>query len=270
MGWTCLVAAGALLVVLATGTATPAGAGVDVNPDPKDAAFVGTGGLLLPGDSFTGTPEERHAVAACADCTWAVVPVCKGSKQGVGCGRGATSCVVGRRMVILLQRPPSLAWDNVGSFCSTGAPVTVASLAQRLHDVVIRRVPALHPTSQPPGGTVVNLPTLFASNQPRTMGTRHFTVVGFQVELNARASWRWSFGDGSILDTTSPGGGWPDRSVSHVFRRAGAASVRVTSEWRGWFTVDGIGPFSVQGPGVTQSSALVLPVHEARAMLVNP
>ena len=270
MAWTCLVITCGLVAGFVTGSFTSAVAGVDVNPDIKDAAFVGTGGLLLPGDSFTGTPEERHAVAACSDCVWAVIPVCKGGKPGVGCGPAATSCTVGRRMVILLQRPPSLVWDNVGSFCSSGAPLTVDTLAQRLHGVVIRRVPALRPTAQPPGGTVVNLPTVFAANQPAIMGTRRFTIVGFRVELNARATWRWSFGDGTTLDTTSPGGRWPDTSVSHIYRHAGLSSVHVSSEWRGWFTVDDIGPFQVSGPSVTQISALALPVHEARAVLVAP
>jgi len=244
---------------------------VDVTPDIKDAAFVGTGGLLIPADSFTGTASDRSDAATCPDCEWALVPVCKRGGPGtVGCGPAATSCPAGsRRMVVLLLRPPSTVWSNVGSMCVSGGPLTVDDVAQRLSDVVIEQVPDLRPSFQPPGGTVVNLPTVFASGQPRGLGTRTFSLVGFAVVLDARATWRWDFGDGQTLVTDEPGGAWPNVSVAHTYTRAGRLLARVTSEWQGWFTVDGLGPFPVAGPAVTQASGpLPVLVHEARAVLV--
>lgn len=245
---------------------------VDVGPDLQQAAFVGTGGLLIPEDSFTGNAAERTDAASCLDCQWALVPVCKGAGGGnLGCGPAATSCPVGqRRMVILLLRPPSVTWDVVGSMCVSGAPLTVDDVARQLADVVVRRVPPLEPTFQPRGGTLVNLPALFASGQPARLATRTFDLVGFVVVLDARASWRWQFGDGATLETDQPGGAWPDRSVSHAYAGPGVFDVRVSSRWLGWFTVDGLGPFPVNGPAVVQSAGPVaLVVHEARAVLVD-
>lgn len=254
------------------GTCPPADDGcVEVGPDPQDAAFVGTGGLLIPGNSFTGTADDRRSTAECVDCEWALVPVCKRGTGDVGCGPAATSCPAGsRRMVILLRRPPSPTWDTVGSMCVSGAPLTVDDVAQQLSDVVIERVPPLRPSVQPAGGTVVNLPAIFASGQPERMSTRRFDLVGFAVVLDARATWRWRFGDGAEVTTQLPGGAWPDDSVSHVYRTPGQRVVSVVAQWQGWFTVDGMGPFPVAGPSVTQVSApLPLPVYEARAVLVG-
>ena len=244
---------------------------VHVDPDPKDAAFLGTGGLLIPGDSFTGSDTDRHDIAACANCRWALVPVCKQGQPGVGCGPAATSCPAGsRRMVVLLMRPPDTTWSTVGSYCVSGSPVTVDDVAHQLSDVVLQRVPPLTPSFQPAGGTLVNLPAIFSSGQPARLDTRRFDLVGFGIVLDARASWHWDFGDGAAADTDDPGGAWPDRGVSHTYTQPGRLTVRVVSQWQGWFTVDGMGPFAVAGAPVTQTSgALPLVVHEARAVLVG-
>jgi hypothetical protein len=171
---------------------------------------------------------------------------------------------------VLLLRPPETTWSVVGSYCVSGSPLTVDDVGRRLSDVVLERVPPLVPSSQPPGGTVVNLPALFAAGQPARLDTRTFTLVGFTVVLDARATWRWDFGDGTTVVTEEPGGAWPNRAVSHTYARPGPVMVRVTSQWQGWFTVDGLGPFPVGGPPVQQvSDPLPLVVDEARAVLVG-
>jgi hypothetical protein len=173
-------------------------------------------------------------------------------------------------MVVMLLHPPATVWSNVGSVCVSGSPLTVDDVAERLSDVVIEQVPPLRPSFQPPGGTVVNLPTLFSAGQPRLLDTRRFDLVGFHVVLDARATWRWDFGDGERLATDQPGGPWPDRSVSHTYAQPGLHLVTVSSLWRGWFTVDGMGPFAVAGPAVAQDSpAMPVRVAQARAVLVG-
>ena len=247
------------------------GATCTVDGDPDQAAFVGDGGLLLPAASFTGSREDREAAAVCDGCRWALVPMCKPSGAGQGsCGPAARTCPAPtRRMEVYLRRAAEPQFSLVGLVClEPGAPTTVADLADRLQDVVVEQVPDLAPSSQPSGATLVSVPTLFASGQPRRMDSRSFSLVGFDVVLDARAVWSWVFGDGRDLVTSLPGGVYPDMSVAHTYAWPGRYPVSVTSAWEGWFTVDGMGPFRTGGPTVTQAAGLVVDVREARAVLL--
>ena len=208
----------------------------------------------------------------CEGCRWALVPMCKGGGLGNGaCGPAARACPPGeRRLEVFLRRPGESEFSPVGLVClSPSGPVTVSDVGERLHDVVVVEVPELRPSYQPEGSTLVSLPTLFASGQPARLDARRFELVGFAVVLEGRATWVWSFGDGEELVTREPGGRYPDRSVAHVYRRPGSFPVAVTAVWEGWFTVDGLGPFAVGGPPVSQTGLLQVEVEEARAVLVS-
>ena len=270
------VAVTALAVALPAAPASaepcPGPASCTVDGDPEGAAYVGDGGLLLPADGFSGSDADRVTAATCVGCRWALVPMCKRGGLGNGsCGPAARSCPPGeRRLEVFLRRPGDPAFTSIGLVClAPGAPTTVSDLADRLRDLVVERVPALRPTFQPEGTTLVGLPTLFASGQPERLSTRRFDLVGFAVELDARATWAWQFGDGQELVTHAPGGRFPDRSVQHTYRRAGSYPVVVTAVWDGWFTVDGMGPFAVGGATVTQTALVPVAVREARAVLVS-
>jgi hypothetical protein len=243
---------------------------VGVGGSPHHAAFVGAGGLLLDA-SFSGLGISRSTVATCSDCEWLLVSICKGAAGG-GCHLPG-SCPLGQhRMLVFLRHVGEPDYTQIGSYCvGPGGPVTVGEMAQRLRDVVVERVPAVHLGYQPAGGALVNLPALFSSGQPARLDTRRFDLVGFQVVLDARPSWVWTWGDGSQTVTTEPGGPWPDRSVSHVFSDSGLARVSLATSWDGWFTVDGMGPFPTGGsPVVQQSGPWSVPVRQARAHLVTP
>jgi hypothetical protein len=242
--------------------------------DPDGAQYVGSGGLLLPSDSFTGSDADRSDAATCTECRWALLPMCRGRGQAgdVNCGGAATSCSPGEfRRIVMLLRPGDSEWRAVGLVCLVaGAPMTVDEMADRLSDVVVEQVPELRPSYQPEGGTLIGLPAIFDAGQPRTLGERRFTLVGYDIELHGRATWTWTFGDGESMTTDDPGGSWPTATVSHTYAHAGSHAVGVTAEWRAWFTVDGMGPWPVQGDPVVQSvGPIPLQVVEARAELVT-
>ena len=250
------------------------GADCDVVSDPDDAQYVGSGGLLLPADSFTGSAVDRADAATCPECRWALIPMCRGQGQGggVACGGAAASCPPGEfRRIVLLLRPADTEWREIGLVCLVaGAPTTVEDLSDRLSDVVVEQVPALRPSFQPEGGTLIGLPAVFDAGQSPTLGERRFDLVGFEIVLNGRATWTWRFGDGESLSTQDPGGAWPTTDVAHAYDHAGRYPVSVTAEWRAWFTVDGMGPWPVAGAAVTQTEGpFDLAVVEARAQLVT-
>jgi hypothetical protein len=266
---------GVLLPSVPAGGAEPCeGADCDVVGDPDGAQYVGSGGLLLPASSFTGSAADRADAATCPECRWALLPMCRGQGQGDGvqCGGAAASCPPGEfRRIVLLLRPADTEWREVGLVCLVGgAPTTVDEVASELSDLVVEDVPALRPSFQPSGGTLIGLPAVFDAGQPARLGERRFTLVGFEIVLNGRATWTWQFGDGGALTTEQPGGAWPNTEVSHTYRRAGGYPVVVSAEWQAWFTVDGMGPWPVGGDPVVQTVGPVeLPVVPARAELVT-
>jgi hypothetical protein len=126
-----------------------------------------------------------------------------------------------------------------------------------------------HPSQQPAGAGVVNLPTLFATNTPQTQAFNE-TLLGVQVTLNVNASWTWDFGDGTTLTTADPGGSYPITSLAHAYLAAGSYAVTLTTNWTGTFSMAG-GPAAVIPGGAIPrvSIPFAIDVHEARSVLVT-
>jgi hypothetical protein len=111
---------------------------------------------------------------------------------------------------------------------------------------------------------------VFRTGQPAA-GIRgaDLSVLGLDVRLDARVRWLWSYGDGAGGWTSSPGGRYPDLSVSHAYARAGTVTAHVSAVWRGEYVVDGLGPFAVPGDPLQQDADLTVVVRSAHARLVG-
>jgi hypothetical protein len=231
------------------------------------------GALLIPAGS-NASPAGVSAVAAhCSGCEWLVQPDCRDT-SGTGdaiCPGAIGTCPPGEiRILLRLRRPGEPIYQPVGTFCrGPGQALTPEALVPGVRDQFLKYLPTMHPSFQPAGRGIVNIPVLFATGQPATIGRPAFALGGFRVELEAHASWRWDFGDGTSGVFTVPGGGWPDTSVAHTYLAQADCQVRVTATWVGQFWVDGAGPFEVTGPDITQAAPLLVPVKEARAVLVG-
>lgn len=124
---------------------------------------------------------------------------------------------------------------------------------------------------QPPDGwTLVNVDTIaFTESQPRTMNT---SLFGIPVEIRALpTSYAWDFGDGSSpLVTTDPGAPYPAHTIAHAYAKPGAATISLTTTWRGQFRLAGEPTWrDVAGEATTESSSDGLEILEARARLVE-
>ncbi len=246
----------------------------DVNGDQGAGAIVGTGGLILPGSSYDGDADARRTAASCNECRWRLQPRClynNGADDDAVCGAAAATCPVGQlRYRVFLYTPEDPEYREVGSVClGAGGVTTTNEMGARVRDAFIDLLPKPDPSYQPKGGDIVNLPAVFDSGQPSVFGPRTFTLLDEPVDVTASATWSWDFGDGGGLDTASPGGAWPDTSVSHVYRTAITRSVHVTTTWTGEFTLDGLGPFLVGGAPITQQATLRVPVRDAHTVLVS-
>ena len=279
------IAVGAFaLSVLAAPDAPAAAAGAVTCPvlsgcGSATGAATGDGfelGLFVPGADGTAQDVSGGA-SSCPECRWEIVPACDGNTPGTGdndtsCGQAVLACAsTGGTLVDVYLKRPGEPWRTVNSYCSNPAqpittPAQIAALAaERFADMTLP-VPGLQ--SQPPGGTAVNLPTVFYSTDVDPI-TITVTLRGFTASLTATpSSWTWDFGDGETVTTTTPGAPYPHHTVSHTFRRRGAVTASVTTTWVGSVLCPGIGELPITET-VSRTSSRRVPVREARTELVS-
>ena len=220
--------------------------------------------------TFTGDPIDRRRLAECADCRWWLTPVCWRDPRNADAGcRVVATCPRGWVAMSIWFASAHTAARIVGRYClGPAGPVTPGRISSALAGRFVQRLPGLNPGKQPTV-SITGLATLFRTGQPVSAGPWRYSVVGFVVSLAATTSWTWTFGDGASLVTRLPGGLYPVRTVSHIYRRGGTYRVAVRSEWSGTYTVEGMGPFDI-APPVSQSAVMTVVVRQARAILIDP
>ena len=236
-----------------------------VGGDDERDRYVGTGGLLIRRGGSTSTREQ---VADCADCVWVLRDYCL--LGGDDCRSAFNPCVLGDYPYRVLFGRTRVSVTQVAVTCvGPEGPTTVRDVTSRLSDRFERAVPALRPRAQPDGVALVGVPSIFAVGQPNRMSSVA-SILGWRVTIAARPQWCWRF-DGATRTscTTNPGGRWPNVGVTHAWSRPGDVTVRVTSTWRGSYTIEGFAPRPLGGQLVRQSETLAIAVREARGVLVS-
>jgi hypothetical protein len=234
--------------------------------------YVGSGGVVFPANRWLGPEADRQSTAACVGCQWRVTELCdKNALAGGRCLRLRVGCPVGEQRVRVWVLRPGQDWSVAGEACvGDTPPATVEQVGSQLRAEAIKALPVLRPAVQPAGGVLVGIPAVFRTGQP-SAGIRgaDLSVLGLAILLDSRVRWHWTYGDGTAEWTSRPGGRWPDTSVSHTYLRVGPTTASVTAVWRGEYTVEGLGPFAVPGPPLTQDGVVPVDVREARAVLVG-
>ncbi|MCW2759476.1 MAG: hypothetical protein JWO46_3222 [Nocardioidaceae bacterium] len=147
--------------------------------------------------------------------------------------------------------------------------VPVVGDAEALHALQEIPLPQLASQTQPTVKTLVNFDTIFyveAAQFQRTV-----TLLGQQVTLDIRPSrFVWSYGDGSVQTTTTPGAKYPAKEIVHRYPKAHldvAHSVAIT--WTARYRV-GAGPWQdVPGTVTSQGPATTLHISEATPVLTG-
>lgn len=259
-----MIAALVLLLCLLTST-SPAHA-ADVSGDDDRDVFVGSGSSLLLDRSFTGGEGQRRRIAACPGCRWSLTGLCYGeSRDGSNrvCIPQAHECPPDQRSVAVWFGEPGEPMQVTGTTClGPRGPRTVSSVAAAVDDLVLTAVPPLQPDVAP-APVLTGIAARARSGQPQRLGSRTMNLGGSTVVLDATVEWHWLWGDGTSTRTTSP-------VVRKTWRTPMRTRVTVNAQWRGWFSVDGLGPFPVSGAVITQQSSVPVNVHPARTVLVRP
>lgn len=241
------------------------GGGVGVGGDGGTGTVNGTGHQ---GDDPGSGGDHGGGANNCDGCTYRWVGICDPALANSGCG--ANACPPGFLMETLVITDPRLPAPIAGATqCRSPSGSTPAQVRQAASDQFSQLLTTAHPSQQPAGGGVVNLPTLFSTNTPVAQLFNE-TLLGVQVALNVDALWTWDFGDGTTLTTTDPGGAYPIASLRHIYLHAGTYTVTLTTNWTGTFSMAG-GPAAVipGGPIPRISIPLSLDVHEAHSVLVT-
>jgi hypothetical protein len=279
-------------VAAVVGTAAPAAGAPGCGGDPS-SHVEGCGGATGDGTSYNtvvaipglsggpgGSGGGGSSGGGCAGCDWYVTPACPingppPNAADVMCSGAAMACPQGGIRMRVFVRRPGESWTVAGTYCTGNGNgvVTVADVAADAGALYRDRMTpgaATIGVTPPPDRVLVNALTYFGANGAEPMrGT--FGPDALTVTIAAVPTYVWDFGDGTTLETTSPGG--PAGDVTHTYRAPGATTVRLTTRWHAEFTVTSalgtFGPYDVGGTPVAPSSTRAVDVHEARAELVG-
>lgn len=241
-------------------------ASVTVGGNDSLDAYIGDGGLLLPG-SFTGTITTRNHVADCMGCVWKYSIYCAYGADGL-CMHTVSTCRLGQLRYRVWFGRDAANLEVIGSVCWGGStPLTRRDVERAVHDTAMRRVPPLRPGVDPAAGTLTSVPAVFRTGQPDYFRAPDMRLAGFTVRVSAVPRWRWSWGDGATAWTSNPGAPYPSTAVTHQYRRAGRYTAAVHTVWSASYTASGLGPFGVTGDPVTQDASLRVIVRASRVVL---
>lgn len=180
-------------------------------------ATEGSPGLQAPGSNATQSPYRAYRWASVCLPDPMVTP------SALDCAAALTCAEPRDRVWQLWGQLANGTWRTIRTQCFGGTPPEVQPPEVTAGDVLsaLRRVglPALETFVQPRDKTLVNFDTIFYT-QPQPVDF-DLTILGQAVGVEATAaSYRWVFGDGSELTTQSPGGPFPDKTVTHRYADA--------------------------------------------------
>ena len=112
--------------------------------------------------------------------------------------------------------------------------VAATSIADRLTKLLPTGGVAFQPAYEP----LVHVPVVFWCDLPKIFTTR-FNIVGEVVDVTLRPSFSWSFGDGSVMQSTDPGAPYPNGSIQHAYLKEGTYLVTMLATWGGTWSNQG-------------------------------
>ncbi len=171
-------------------------------------------------------------------------------ERGANCTAALTCAPGGYRYNVALHTMfPDGTWNALPSSFDTicvypDRSVPVADVTAAAHEELRRRIPAPSINSAPSGKTLVNIITIYHTNDPGPQ--RVTTTLPVPGSISATPSYAWDFGDG--LSASGAGTAYedpddpnrlPGKYLGPTWRTAGVKHVTLTVTWRVVFQLDG-------------------------------
>ncbi len=255
---------------------SPTFAEVTVEANQENQSYEISGQIILD-DTFSGSDATQIQGVTCEGCAWLVTHVCYVFDQNYV----ITSCTpytecqtvqdtLGVRKKVWRKFGDAEPWLLVGMMCvGPGGPNTPQKLTTTLTEQTTEYLPRLIPTTQPANHVLVNTDVFFISNQPNYFGPKSVVVAGIPVTLTASPTWTWKFSDGTVINTTEAGAGFPEGKIRHSFFTKGLQTVTVTAIWNATWQTNSKVSIPVPGKSLTQSTTFTLISHEAQGVLTR-
>ena len=144
------------------------------------------------------------------------------------------------------------------------APKVVA--ATSLSDRLSKSLPTGGISYQPNFKPLIHTPVYFWNDLPSVFRTQ-VNLIGETIDVVLRPSYVWSFGDGSFLATTDPGGPFPEGKITHIYSQPGIYPVLLTTTWNGTFSHNAV-ERAITGQ-IKKVSALTITVVAAPTRFMN-
>lgn len=144
------------------------------------------------------------------------------------------------------------------------APKVVA--ATSLSDRLSKSLPTGGISYQPNFQPLIHTPVYFWNDLPSVFRTQ-VNLIGETIDVVLRPSYVWSFGDGSFLATTDPGGPFPEGKITHIYSQPGIYPVLLTTTWNGSFSHNAV-ERAITGQ-IKKVSALTITVVAAPTRFMN-
>jgi hypothetical protein len=145
------------------------------------------------------------------------------------------------------------------------APPKVVA-ATSLSDRLSKSLPTGGISYQPNFKPLIHTPVYFWNDLPSVFRTQ-VNLIGETIDVVLRPSYLWSFGDGSFLATTDPGGPFPEGKITHIYSQPGIYPVLLTTTWNGSFSHNAV-ERAITGQ-IKKVSALTITVVAAPTRFMN-
>ena len=185
-------------------------------------------------------------VSAFADCidTACVDVYTQDNQIIIEAHKGATTTVAKKRAVpkptptLWFPPKPSLAPTVKRSYKPRVVIKKPVVKTANLSDRLIKMIPTAGVAFAPEIEPLTHVPVIFWCDVPQIFQSQ-VSIIGEIVDVAVRPGFIWSFGDGTMYSTGSPGAPYPKATIKHTYKQPGVYAVILVTTWNGSFTHNG-------------------------------